>query len=230
MKRVTLLMALTILTAIVAVQSSAQPGPAGRLPAPGPDGGPRRQALQQVNAYNGQVGEWTTNDDFIYDGFYLQSTQGKFLVKFPAHMGDQLLKTIKKGNAVTVNGVEEINPAGEREIRLVNLIANGKTIVDAPPATLPDPSAETQTSGSGKITAFQKNREGEVNGYILDEKIILRVPPHVNRQLDTLIAKGSAVSYSGIKKSATNGEASSGNYTIIHCQTITVNGTQYMIR
>ena len=145
-------------------------------------------------------------------------------------MGSQFTKAIRTGNTITVNGVEQVNPEGEKEIRFVSVVANGQTIVDSPPAAAPETISDTQISSSGKITAFQKNREGEVNGYIVDGKTILRVPPHVMMQLNAFVTNGAAVSFTGMKKTANNGEASNGNYSIVHCQTITINGTQYLTR
>ncbi len=229
MKSKTLFAAVIILSVALSAQCMAQSDP-HKLPPPGPFENIHRQALQQVTTFNGQAGEWTINDDYIYDGFYLQTTQAKYLVKFSPHMGSELTKNITTGATITINGVEELTPEGQKEVRLISIAANGQTLTDIPLATAPQTVTDTQINGTGKITAFQKNKRGEVNGYFVDGKTILRVPPHVVMQLNTLLTSGAAVSYSGIKKSVNNGEVSIGNYNIVHCQTITVNGTQYLTR
>jgi hypothetical protein len=32
------------------------------------------QSLQQITTFTGTVNEWINNDDYVYDGFYLQTT------------------------------------------------------------------------------------------------------------------------------------------------------------
>lgn len=221
--------AAAIMLVTISLQCMSQP-PAPRDGRYGPPRGPRQQQLQQVVVYTGQVGEWVTNDDYVYDGFYLQTAQEKLPVKFPPHLGTQLTTAVKKGSNITINGTAEVNPWGEKEIRMVSITANGQTIYDTPPATPLSPPVETLMTGSGKITALQKNREGMVNGYILDNKTIIRVPPHIAMQLSQIAVAGSDVSFTGMKKTTQNGEATTGNYTIVHAQTITVNGTQYLTR
>lgn len=192
---------------------------------------PRHQEqLQQVVAYTGKAGNWATNDNYVYDGFYLQTAQDKLLVKFPPHLGAQLTKALEKGSTVTVNGAAVTTPGGEKEIRMISIVAAGKTFYDTPPATQPLPPVESPVTGSGKVTALQKGREGEVKGFILDDKTILRVPPHIAMQLNQLISPGASVSFTGLKKAPHDGEVSSGNYSVVNCHTITVNGKQYVTR
>jgi hypothetical protein len=220
---------LATVLAICTLTSHAQPAP------PHPEGprGPREmhdQPLQRLMAFSGQAGEWVANDDYVYDGFYLQTGEGKLLVKFPAHMGNQLTRAIKSGSSITVNGAEHANPEGIREIRMFDITVNGKTFSDTPRAVPGTPKEPVQSSGSGKITALQKARDGKVNGFVIDGKTILRMPPHVVTEIGSLVNTGTGVSFTGVKKSLNDGEAQAGNYTVIHCQTLTINGTQYLVR
>lgn len=206
---------------------NAQPGPPA--PRPGTPPPPPNAALQQVTAYQGKVVRMDENDDYVYDGFILLNSSDSMLVKFPPHLGTQVISVVKPGATVTVNGVERITPRGEKEIRMLSINASGKTIADAgvsPQETLP---AETYVSATAKISQLQTSREGEANGLILDSKTILRIPPHVARQLGNSIAVGASISYTGMKKTGNNGEAMSGDYSIVHCKTITLNGQQYMV-
>lgn len=231
MKAIKLMTAIAIALAAVTIECNAQPPAPGRLKeGPRPPAGPGIRTLQQVTAYTGKAGEWVNNDDFVYDGFYLQTSQGKSLVRFPSTMGMQLTKLIKAGTDITVNGVEDVNPDGIKEIRMLSISANGQLIQNTPPAAPPVPEAETMMNGSGKITALQKGKEAEVNGYLIDNKTILRIPPHVAAQLNSLAAAGTTVSFTGRKKATNSNEASAGNYSIVHCETITINGTQYLAR
>ena len=212
----------------ISVSAAAQPdGPRPRradLPLP-----PPAETLQTVTAYQGKVVRLVTNDDFVYDGFYMLSNNDNLLVRFPPHLGMQITDAVKQGSTVTVNGVYNVAPMGEKEVRMVTINANGKTIVDAAPPAPQTQPVETYVSGNGTITQLQTNREGEVSGAIIDDKIILRMPPHVARQLNNVLRNNTKVLYTGMKKQGSNGEATTGNYAIVHCKTITLNGQQYLV-
>jgi len=223
MKTTIVLGTATALLMAISFACTAQPGPHPPLP-------PQQQGLQKVTAFTGKMGAWVNNDDYVYDGFYLQTDAGKLLVKFPAHLGSQLTAIQKAGSSITVNGVEAITPLGEKEIRMVSIAAGGQTINDTPTAPPATPPAEELISGSAKISELQKGKGGEVNGFVLDNKAILKVPPHLAMQLSQLAVAGTIINYSGIKKTARSGEVLAANYTIIHCQTISINGTQYLTR
>ncbi len=221
MKSNKLVTAATAILMTISSASYAQPGPK-------PERG--MKALQQVSVFTGKVGEWVNNDNYVYDGFYLQTGSEKLLVKFPPHMGRQLLAVLKNGSNINVNGVQVFSPMGEKEIRMISVTSGGQIINDAPPVEPITPLVEELITSSSRIKELQKNKQGEVNGFILDNMVILRLPPHVAMQLSQLAVPNASISYTGIKKSIHNGEATAANYTIIHCNTITINNTQYLTR
>ena len=175
---------------------------------------------------SGTITEWTHNDDFRYDGFYLQSERGSYFVKIPTHMARAVYDC---GNIVTVEGTLRQSPAGVREIRMFSVRGNG-LVVNNVPASRPRtaPLAEI-VSGTGTATKLQLNKKGDVSGYFLNDGIILRVPPHIARQLTQLVQSNTVLEYTGIVKTLKDGEMSKDNYTIIRCQTIAVNGARYLI-
>ena len=85
-------------------------------------------------------------------------------------------------------------------------------------------------NSSGKIIELQKDKQGKVKGFILENKTILRVCPSVAEQLTKLAVVGTSITYSGDKKALCTGEATAETYTIIHCKTITINGKQYLTK
>jgi hypothetical protein len=145
-------------------------------------------------------------------------------------MGVELTTTIKTGNTITVNGVEKTTLQGAKEIKLVSITANGTTINETPVVKPAKPVTEEFLNGNGKISEIQKDKQGKVKGYILDNKTILRISPNVAQQLNTLAIAGIAISYSGTKQALHTGEVAVAGYTIIRCKTITVNGKQYLTK
>ncbi|MEO6686904.1 MAG: hypothetical protein ABIN24_13115 [Dyadobacter sp.] len=202
------------------------PGPRRSIGAPAPG----EKGLRAITTMQGKVVKLQGNDDFTFDGFYMLSGTDSLLVKFPAHMGTQVSPLTKPGSQVTVSGVLENPPFGTKEIRLVNMTAGGKTLTDTPPAILSTPVQETVITGNGKVTSLQTDREGRVNGIFIDNKTILRLPPHVAMQMGNSINKGTTIAYSGNQKGKEQGEVLLEDYKVVRCTTITVNGQQYLVR
>ncbi|RZM21596.1 MAG: hypothetical protein EOO88_32455 [Pedobacter sp.] len=192
--------------------------------------GPEREMLQEVTAFTGTVGNFVYNDDYVYDGFVLKGSSATDTVKFGPAMGAQIRNAVKEGSKVTVNGVARTNPEGVRHIRLVSITANGNSISVTPPTPPAVPVTETTLSGSGKITALLKGKRGETNGFMVDGNTILRFPPRTAEQLSEKVAVGNQISYSGALKAANSNEVAAKQMRIIHCSTITINGTQYLTR
>ncbi|TLV01448.1 hypothetical protein [Dyadobacter luticola] len=197
------------------------PGPGGPIGGPGIAGG-----LQPVNAYQGKVVKLQYNDDFTFDGFYILNSIDSVLVKFPAHLGKQVMSAAKVGSNVNFTGTMEATPFGASEVRLVSL--NDKMLNDSPQTELPP--AEKFVDGKAKVASLQKGRDGMVTGLILDNKTLLKLPPHVMAQMGNSLQPGSAIVYSGNQKSVNAGEISLDNYVIVRPNTLTINGQQYLVR
>jgi hypothetical protein len=227
-----LVMAVLITATTIATTVNAQPPVPGAPPPPDGRGmrRPRDGQLQQATQFQGSVLRMGINDDYVYDGFYILSGSDSLRVNFPPHLGTQIVPLVKNGANVTVSGVLDYPPYGGRVVRMISVTAGGKTVYDAPPATPPVPPVETFVSASGKIVSAQTGRrDGQLNGFMLDNNTILRVPPPSAYQLSSVAQNGATVSYTGMQKSAKQGEAASANYTIVRCNTITVNGQQYIV-
>ncbi|MDR2039894.1 MAG: hypothetical protein LBQ60_18385 [Bacteroidales bacterium] len=215
MKKFVMLSMLVAILMGLLVQLQAQPAPKG----PG-------RGLEQVATISGKVSEWTYNDDFIYDGLYLQTDQEKIFVKFPPHLGTQMRSA---GEKLIVNGVFRYTPEGKQELKMVSIEGNGWTVYDQKP--LPHtPSRETSINGTAKVSQLQLNKRGDVSGYILENGTILRIPPHVAAQLSQMVQTGSEIGYTGVEKTLKDGEVQVQNYKIVRCQTISINGTQYLVK
>jgi len=184
--------------------------------------------LEQVTTVEGTVSEWTYNDDFTYDGLYLITKDNtSVFVKFPPHLGEQVRAL---GNTLSVNGVFRYNKEGRQELKMVSIHGNGQTVYDRKPAPNTNPPQENFINGSAKVEQSQINKKGEVCGYILNNGAILRIPPHIAVQLSQMVQAGSVIGYTGLVKELKQGHVQAKNYKIIRCQTISVNGTQYMVK
>jgi hypothetical protein len=226
-------LALALLAGASANAQVPPPGPGVPRPVPGNQPpGPNDPAavLQPITAFQGKVMRLSANDDYIYDGFYLQTSQDSILVKFPARLGAQVLGLAKTGSTVTVNGTMESPPFGEKEVRMVSLTARGQTIYDTPPAVPVAPPMDNFVNGNGKVVGTQVDREGRMSGLLLDNSTVLRIPRASAGQLASLARDGSQIGYSGMQKAAQAGEIAEGDRKIVHCNTISINGQQFLVR
>ncbi|RFM30916.1 hypothetical protein DXN04_31795 [Chitinophaga silvisoli] len=148
-------------------------------------------------------------------------------MKFPPHLGATLKEGLKSGAKATVTGTMNLAPTGQKEISMLSVSTGGKTFSDTGVSSVA-PAQETFISGSGKITSLQLNRENMLAGLLIDNNTVLRIPPLSAMQLASSLQVGSAVAFTGMKRALNAGEALQGNYTLVHCQTITVNGHQYL--
>lgn len=231
----TVMMAAAMMTAIMLTNNiHAQPGLVagpGRIAGPGRPAGPGGRpgaagGLQPVNKYQGNVVKLQYNDDTVFDGFYILNGTDSVLVKFPPHSGKQIMSAAKVGSQVNFTGTAETTPLGGSEVHLVSL--NDKMIYDSPRSELPP--AEKFVDGKGKIASLRKGRDGMVNGLILDNKTILKLPPHPLAQLGNSLQPGNTIAFTGNQKSADAGEVSLDNNVIVHPGTLTINGQQYLVR
>ena len=189
----------------------------------------QKETLPQVIVVSGNVTDWlVSSNENVVNGFYLQTNNDKLMVMFPIHMGNELRQEIIIGNAITVNGLETKDTLGVTKINMVSATIEGKTIkITAPflPGTMPAPE---MINGTAKIRELQKNINGKISGYILDNKTILRVTSNISNELTRMLVAGATISYIGIKSDAGSGEDAWSTYTIILCQSIIINNKQFL--
>ncbi|MEI6348730.1 MAG: hypothetical protein WCP69_12355 [Bacteroidota bacterium] len=189
-----------------------------------------RKTVEKALIVTGQVAGWVNNDDFVYDGLNLQTTNGIFLVKFPTTKGLQLTSAVQIGNTITVNGFEVVLTQGEKAIKPIGISFNGKNVFDSIPLLPAVAHKKENIYSKGKIVELQKDKQGNLKGLILDNKIILRVPKSFSEQFVKEAVVARIVSFSGVKQILRNGEVAAVSYTIIRCKTITINGKQYLTK
>jgi hypothetical protein len=117
-------------------------------------------------------------------------------VKVPPHLTGQIVYSIHPGDAVTIRGLRA--PALPLvEVASITNNANGRTIVDNGPAGLV--GAGMETTISGRISAMLHGAWGEVNGALLDNGTVLRLPPPDADRMQALLQPGQAIAIRGAR-------------------------------
>jgi hypothetical protein len=169
---------------------------------PPPAGGPLL-AWQQSMTIGGTVTRFTLTPRGDLDGLILgDGTQ----VHVPPHLSAELAAAVKPGDGVSVSGSR--SPSGVVFIAAsVTDNASNQTVVDrGPPAPglMPPPpppgvpaSGAQNTMVQGRVQRLLRGPAGDVDGALLDDGTILRMPPHVAYQFATLLVPGQTVAAQG---------------------------------
>lgn len=219
-------------------------GPDGPRPPHGPKGGhgpgkggPRgeRGGLQTVTEVRGTLsGYLANNDDQVYDAFILRPATGAIdTVRFPRHLGQQLLAAAKAGSAVTVSGVRHAGPDGRSHFRFVSLTSGSQTVNDAPPVRPGTPPTPESATAKGSIKELRRDPKGRVRGVVLSDQTVVQLPPHALEQLSDKLTVGTTLEATGNLRTARPGEARVAGTTaprVVHAQTLALGGVKYLVR
>jgi hypothetical protein len=202
-----------------------------------------------LSTYTGTVKEFVANPDFIYDAFLLTIDSKETRVAFPKHLGEQVLQLAKKGQTVSVTGFydekhreggfgekhqeggsDEKRKDSGPEFRLVSLTSGTTTLRDTPPVQPAQPPVPTAVTLQSSIAEFLHDPEGRINGVMLKDGTLVRVPPHVGYQLLGSLKAGDEIKVYGYVKPKRGGEVYSKDVKVVGAETITINGTEYLVR
>jgi hypothetical protein len=146
----------------------------------------------QLPETKGTVKQYTLTPRGDVDGLIL--TDGTE-IKLPPHLSAQIVFAIKPGDAVSVRGLRA------RALPLIDAasvtnFAAGVTVSDNGPPGGPGRRI-TETIVTGRITAALHGKRGEVNGALLENGTILRLPPPEAERMQTLLQPGQSVAARG---------------------------------
>lgn len=185
--------------------------------------------MQALNTYTGKVTSFTANPDKVYDAFQMDVNGTPTRVKFPKHLGTQIMAAAKPGMKVTVNGFMDYNKQGSPEIHFVNLTAGSKVIykVKKPKKV---PNQEEFVTVKSTVRDFKRNREGVIDGLYLNDATILKFPKHISNQVTSMLKAGDPIWASGYVKPKSEGVAYAEKVRIVKAETIRLNGTTYLLK
>lgn len=181
--------------------------PAGRdtlaqTPPPPMPPGPA-SAQQHLATATGRVARFTLSPRGELDGLILgDGTE----VHVPPHLSEQLAAAVRPGDTVTISGYRSPTVAFFVAASVTNT-ANNQTVVDRgppPPGSAPPPlppgvpaTGAQSASAQGSVQTLLHGPAGDVNGALLDDGTILRMPPHVAYQVAALLVPGQSIAAQG---------------------------------
>jgi hypothetical protein len=148
----------------------------------------------QLPAIQGKVAQYSLTPRGDVDGLILvDGTE----VHLPPHLGTQLVYAVKPGDAVTIRGLRA------RAIPMVQAMsikndATGSTVTDTGPGGPPGPrDAQQALSATGRIKAQLHGPQGDLDGALLEDGTIVRLPPPEAERLASILTVGAPVTVQG---------------------------------
>jgi len=195
----------TLLSYLGPNAAKAQPappdaGPAGTLPTsaiPAYD-------LQQLPETRGTVQRFTLTARGDLDGFVLADGTE---VHVPPHLSTQLAAAVRVGDAVTVRGSRSSAVPLVLAAAVTDSSTNQSVVDQGPlppgfgPPPPPPPGAPTagaqEISLNGGVQIPLHGPRGDLNGAVLDDGTIIRLPPPTAYQSASLLAPGQTIAVQG---------------------------------
>jgi hypothetical protein len=168
--------------------------------------------MQQLPETRGTVQRFTLTPRGDLDGFVLADGTD---VHLPPHLSAQLAAAVRPGDSVSVRGYRSASVPLVVAAAVTDPATN-QTVIDQgppppgfgppppPPPGVPTPGAQ-QASLNGRVQTSLYGPAGELNGAVLDDGTIVRLPPPTAYQAASLLAPGQAVSVQGWELSTAYG-------------------------
>lgn len=152
---------------------------------------------QSLPATRGVVAQIFANGEGELDGLMLRNDQ---IVHFPPHLSAWIARHVRIGDKIAIRGLKARHGGS---ITAVSIVAkDGKSIVDEGPyhgasghKVLAKPIGPTETQGTVRSPIY--GAKGEVHGALLDNGVVLRVPPHTASSLADYLSQGASIFASG---------------------------------
>lgn len=148
----------------------------------------------QLPAIQGKVAEYSLTPHGDVDGLILDDGTE---VHLPPHLGTQLVYAVKPGDEVTVRGLKARAIAMVQAMSVKN-DATGNTVTDNGAGGPPGPrDAQQALSATGRIKAQLHGPRGDLNGALLEDGTIIRLPPPEAERLASTLTVGTSLTVQG---------------------------------
>lgn len=193
---------------------------------------PHNRPAEQIESYQGNIIQWESNNDFVYHAFIFETDNKETLfVKFPAYLGSEIYNLGNKN--LQINGFFRKNKDKNNVFQLISIASEDKEVSKTNRGyKRPHPRAKdpVQIQGNGKIKKIICNDRNDPVAYLLANDTLLKMPPHIFRQINNVAKVGTEVNYEGLERKLNTGELQEKRKIIIHARAIEINGTRYFIQ
>jgi hypothetical protein len=161
-----------------------------------------------VSTISGTISQFNYGPEGRPEGFVVAPNT---LVFLPPDWAMQMEMIAKRGDPVRVTGWATLLASGMQLLDAQSVSVGGRTL------SLQQPTQPSPYAGSGMVRQLNYDREGGVNGFVLDNGMIARTPPFGVSDF-SVIKPGTQIAVSGFTQTTAAGK------TVVDVQSITVNG------
>jgi hypothetical protein len=148
----------------------------------------------QLPAIHGKVAEYSLTPRGDVDGLILADGTE---VHLPPYLGTQLVYAVKPGDAVTVHGLRA-RAIPMMQAMSVENDATGITVTDDGSGRPRGPrDAQQSLTAQGHVKAQLHGPQGELNGVLLEDGTIVRLPPPEAQRLEAELVPGAPLYVEG---------------------------------
>lgn len=183
------------------------------------------KSLQEIKSYSGKIIQWHHNHTFKCDGFYFQTKDDTLLVKFTPKLATRI-KSLDKH--VEVSGIIEKRPIDDEEIIWLTQVNDKKDTIHSSLIHVFHkeyyPSGENLVEENAKIAEIKYTKKGRIYACVLDNHVVLRFLFYAPKSLSQKLQIDLPIKYTGYEIMLREGEVIEGNYEVLRCFTITIDG------
>ena len=152
----------------------------------------------QLPAIKGRVAQYSLTPRGDVDGLILDDGTE---VHLPPHLGPQLVFAVKPGDAVTIHGLKARDMAMVQAMQVTDDASNQSVTDNGPPAGGPRPPGPGDASqalvAQGTVKEQLHGPRGDLNGVLLQDGTIVRLPPPEAQAHAAALAPGKTLYASG---------------------------------
>ena len=186
--------------------------------------------LEKLESFSGKIIEWRYNANFIYNGFLLQSETETRLIKFHPVLGAEIRAL---GENVEVTGTfAKYKDKGNKVMGLIQIHNNKDTVYKGMTPVYHKvlfDSANTITN-SGVIKEIEYYSDNKhIRKCVLENNVVLRFSSFIKNSHPRNLKAGTTIEYTGTEQRIKFGEVMAGDYKIVYCITVLIDGKVYRI-
>jgi hypothetical protein len=149
---------------------------------------------RQLPAIQGKVAQYSLTPRGDVDGLILEDGTE---VHVPPHLGIQLVFAVKPGDQVTVHGLKARSIAMVQAMSVTNDATDGTVTDNGPNGARGPREPSQQLSAQGRIKAQLHGPQGDLNGVLLEDRTIVRLPPPEAQRFAAKLAPGQMLYVDG---------------------------------
>ncbi|WP_254507507.1 hypothetical protein [Anatilimnocola floriformis] len=146
---------------------------------------------------SGKIEKLLRNDHRDVDGAMLDDGTR---LHFPPHAAQQFASILEEGKRIVVYGQKEKTPRGEEVFEVKKFKVGDEAVEIAPPRKPKPPgpkNEEREMTADGEVKGYEKNPKGEIDGLVLTNGTVVKMPPHRAVGLKDNFPVGSQVHIEG---------------------------------